>query len=139
VADLFAASLSAPLDFADADAVETELHNLERNPEVSCAAVFDTKGAAFGASIARACDPSGRVELGDPIVLPDRVEVTRAVVGRTGTEVGRRGLPSPLRARTRCSRRLARGSSSLRSASHSVSRSCFSRSHAARSFRRGRV
>src|SRR5262249_14296237 len=40
VTDLFAESLSAPLDFADLESVSSELEHLERNPEVLCAAVF---------------------------------------------------------------------------------------------------
>jgi hypothetical protein len=40
VADLFAASLSAPLDFQDADAIGAELSHLEKNPEVICAKVW---------------------------------------------------------------------------------------------------
>src|SRR5688572_30321880 len=34
VTNLFAASLAAPLDFGDSDAMETELANLRSNPEI---------------------------------------------------------------------------------------------------------
>src|SRR5262249_31312188 len=62
VADLFAASLSAPLDFADQDAIATELANLERNPEVLCAAIFLHDEQAPVKSLDRGCHASDPVE-----------------------------------------------------------------------------
>src|SRR5271156_6712326 len=47
VADLFAASLSAPLDFADNEAIEKEIDNVRASTIVTCAAVWeDTQGGA---------------------------------------------------------------------------------------------
>src|SRR5258706_9408891 len=42
VTDLFAASLGAPLDFGDAEAVEVELGNLRSNSEITDAAVWSS-------------------------------------------------------------------------------------------------
>jgi hypothetical protein len=47
VADLLAASLSAPLDFADADAIGKELDEVRATPIVTCAAAW-LEGAARG-------------------------------------------------------------------------------------------
>lgn len=92
VADLFAASLSAPLDFADNEAVETELRHLEQNGEVECAAVFLKDEKKPVARIDRGCDAASPIEpsqLGRGIFHEDRVEVARLVVGRENVEVGR--------------------------------------------------
>ncbi|HEY8073361.1 MAG TPA: HAMP domain-containing protein [Labilithrix sp.] len=90
VADLFAASLSAPLDFADQDAIESEVRNLESNPDVSCIAVFG-KSAEPLAKLARGCDataPIGEADLAAPVVDAEHVAVAREVRGRSGP-VGR--------------------------------------------------
>ena len=42
VADLFAASLRAPLDFGDEDAIRSELENLRQNRDVTTAVVSET-------------------------------------------------------------------------------------------------
>jgi PAS domain-containing protein len=84
VADLFAASLGAALDFHDEDAVKGELANLRQNRDVTSAAVWQTGRP----------EPLGT--LGPPIatstagtrVLPDRVEVGRNVLGGEGKSVG---------------------------------------------------
>jgi two-component system, chemotaxis family, sensor kinase CheA len=92
VADLFAASLSAPLDFADTEAVESELRYLEANEEVQCAAVFGAGETAPVAHVTRGCDASGPVEdahLGRAVLHEDRLEVAREVVGREDAKVGR--------------------------------------------------
>lgn len=92
VADLFAASLSAPLDFSDNEAIETELRHLEKNAEVQCAAVFVRDEKAPAAKIERGCDATKPVERGDetrPVFHADRVEVARFVLGREGAIVGR--------------------------------------------------
>jgi HAMP domain-containing protein/HPt (histidine-containing phosphotransfer) domain-containing protein len=92
VADLFAASLSAPLDFADNEAIETELRHLEKNGEVDCAAVFLKQEAKPVAKLARACDASAPVldaQVGRGVFHEDRVEVMRLVVGRDNANVGR--------------------------------------------------
>lgn len=92
VADLFAASLVAPLDFQDPDAIQTELAHLEKNPEVICAAVFAEGDEGAAARLDRGCDASAPVlagELGpDAKIHDDRVEVAREVIGRSG-RVGR--------------------------------------------------
>ena len=92
VADLFAASLSAPLDFADNEAVETELRHLEKNGEVDCAAVFLKGGTKPVAKLDRACDASAPIDgaqVGRGVFHDDRVEVMRLVVGRGDAVVGR--------------------------------------------------
>lgn len=92
VADLFAASLSAPLDFADNEAVETELRHLEQNGEVECAAVFLKAATRPVAKIERGCDATAPIEpsqVGRGIFHEDRVEVARLVVGRGNVDVGR--------------------------------------------------
>ena len=92
VADLFAASLSAPLDFADNEATETELRHLEQNGEVECAAVFLKDDQKPVAKIERGCDASAPIEpsqVGRGIFHEDRVEVARLVVGRGNVDVGR--------------------------------------------------
>lgn len=90
VADLFAASLAAPLDFADEDAIGAELGHLEKNREVICAAVF-LKNTPIK-QLSRGCkadapiltDENRRAEIFD-----DRVEVTRIVRGREDAIVGK--------------------------------------------------
>ncbi|MDB5218410.1 MAG: CheA-like histidine kinase, partial [Myxococcaceae bacterium] len=92
VADLFAASLSAPLDFADNEAVETELRHLEQNGEVECAAVFLEGAKMPVAKIERGCDATAPIDasqVGRGIFHEDRVEVARLVVGRGNVGVGR--------------------------------------------------
>jgi methyl-accepting chemotaxis protein len=92
VADLFAASLSAPLDFADNEAIETELRHLEKNGEVQCAAVFLKDEAKPVATIERGCDASAPIDgaqVGRGVFHEDRVEVARLVVGRGDANVGR--------------------------------------------------
>lgn len=93
VADLFAASLSAPLDFADNEAIETELRHLEKNGEVDCAAVFLKDGAVPVARLDRACDASAPIDgarlTSRGVFQEDRVEVMRLVVGRENANVGR--------------------------------------------------
>lgn len=92
VADLFAASLSAPLDFADNEAVETELRHLETNGEVMCAAVFLKDEVKPLAKLERGCDASAPIDgaqLLRGVFKEDRVEVARIVVGRADAKVGR--------------------------------------------------
>jgi two-component system chemotaxis sensor kinase CheA len=94
VADLFAASLSAPLDFADADAIEKELDNARSNPIVTCAAAWlDAPGTRPTAPTVRGsegCAMAAATDVGSTRrVFADRIEVSRVVVGRDGTRVGR--------------------------------------------------
>ena len=93
VTNLFAASLAAPLDFGDADAMETELGNLRSNPEIIQAWIWSVGAAEPSTrlhrelSIGQAPPPAG---LGSGArVLADRVEVARAVIGRSGQPVGK--------------------------------------------------
>ncbi len=92
VADLFAESLGAPLDFGDAEAIGAELSHLDANPEVSCAAVWAGDATAPAAKIEEACDattlPTAAELAGAPVVHTDRVEVSRVVRAR-GKAVGK--------------------------------------------------
>jgi two-component system chemotaxis sensor kinase CheA len=96
VADLFAASLSAPLDFADADAIEKELDNARSNPIVTCAAVWlDAAGKGPTAPTVRGREGCAETVGADGATLrvfSDRIEVSRAVFGREGARVGRAAL-----------------------------------------------
>jgi len=89
VSDLFAAGLSAPLDFDDADAIDKELDDLRTNPEIVCARVWREKGDG-GAIDRGACGAAtvADADLGRSKVFEDRVEVARAVVAN-GARVGR--------------------------------------------------
>ena len=92
VADLFAASLSAPLDFADADAINAELENLKTNPEITCAAIWEGDKPKPAAELSRGCDATAPLEekhAATPVLHPDRVEVARMVTGRAGARVGK--------------------------------------------------
>ena len=89
VADLFAESLRAPLDFGDADAVKAELDNLRQNRDVLYASVW-LKGQAeplgslgHAASNNLASDAATHTR-----ILPDLVEVMRVIRGREGAELG---------------------------------------------------
>jgi len=89
VADLFAASLRAPLDFGDEDAVKSELENLRQNRDVTEAVVWltgrDTPiGRIGGAERGR---PNARIRQRTEI-MDDRVRVTREVTGSDGKTVG---------------------------------------------------
>ncbi|MFO0679472.1 MAG: HAMP domain-containing protein [Polyangiaceae bacterium] len=91
VADLFAATLSAPLDFDDADAIRAELENLKTNPEIACAAVWVGTAKEPSAVVARGCDATRAVTVLDTAavaVFDDRVEVARFVRGRADATVG---------------------------------------------------
>jgi two-component system, chemotaxis family, sensor kinase CheA len=91
VADLFAESLAAPLDFGDAEAIAAELSHLDANPEVSCAAVWEGDAPTPVAKISEACDASAlpsAAELGSAVAYADRVELARVVRAR-GKAVGK--------------------------------------------------
>ena len=85
VSDLFAATVSAPVDFVDTDpeALQTEIGHLQTNPEVICAAVWgESKGKVLGKLDRGGCGAVSiptDAELGGLRVLGDRVEVVRAV------------------------------------------------------------
>jgi two-component system, chemotaxis family, sensor kinase CheA len=94
VTNLFAASLAAPLDFGDADGMETELGNLRSNPEIIQAWIWSLGSAEpvmrlhRERSLAEEPPPPSGFEVGTRL-LADRVEVARAVIGRSGKQVGR--------------------------------------------------
>jgi PAS domain-containing protein len=90
VGDLFAASLGAPLDFGDEDAVKAELGHLRQNRDVTRAVVFLANATEPLAEVAAPGAPHeklGRVPPGTR-VSPDRVEVARLVQNLEGKEVG---------------------------------------------------
>jgi len=96
VADLFAASLVAPLDFADQDAIDNELRHLETNSEVICAAIWlegDERPVAVMKNASQGtCDASRPIvsrDVAAPVFRDDAVEVVRLVTGRKGKSVGR--------------------------------------------------
>jgi HAMP domain-containing protein/HPt (histidine-containing phosphotransfer) domain-containing protein len=93
VTNLFAASLAAPLDFGDAESMETELANLRTNPEIIQAWIWSSVSTDPIARLHRDRGPSEERPApglsSGTRVLPDRVEVARAVIGRTGKPVGR--------------------------------------------------
>jgi two-component system chemotaxis sensor kinase CheA len=87
VVELFAASLRAPLDFDDQDAVRVELENLRQNRDVTRAVVFRTGHP----------DPVARIGKPGPVALPtgartevlaDRVVVSRTVASAEGKPLG---------------------------------------------------
>jgi HAMP domain-containing protein/HPt (histidine-containing phosphotransfer) domain-containing protein len=90
VTDLFAASLAAPLDFADADAVEVELGNLRINSEITDASVWSSSSNLL-ASLYRedAANVGGPPGAEGARVLEDRLIVTRSVLGRHGKPLGK--------------------------------------------------
>jgi len=101
LADLFAASLSAPLDFDDTEAVGAQLEELGTDPEVTCAAVWrDGARAPLGVLHREACPELGGSD--DRIdglhTSRDGVEVIHPVIAPTGVRVGRTLIVLALRA-----------------------------------------
>ncbi len=88
VADLFAASLKAPLDFGDEDAVKAELDNLGQNREVSYAAVWQGDAPRALAELHTSAPGAGRPAAPGTTVTVDRVECVRSVLGGEGKQVG---------------------------------------------------
>ncbi len=88
VTDLFAASVSAPLDFADTDAINADIKEFAKSYDVKCAAVWnanDTKPiAAFRDEHCAELIGPKEEDLGKTIVYADRVEAARAVSGPSG-------------------------------------------------------
>jgi two-component system chemotaxis sensor kinase CheA len=101
VADLFAASVSAPLDFADTDAIDADIREFAKSYDVVCAAVWnahDSKPiAAFRDERCAELIGPKEEDLGTTIVLADRVEVSRVVTG-PGGRLGRTLVVFSLRA-----------------------------------------
>lgn len=91
VADLFAASLGAPLDFGDKDAIDAELGHLTQNKDVVFAAIWQPgSDVPLAERVPGGARPSANVASGPArtVVQPTFVEVARVVVGGEGTPVG---------------------------------------------------
>jgi HAMP domain-containing protein/HPt (histidine-containing phosphotransfer) domain-containing protein len=91
-ADLFAAGLTAPLDFDDDDGIARELDNLKSNAEITCTYVWRARLGAAKVVTRGDCGERAApqdAELGKPRVLDDRLEVARAVKSQSGQILGR--------------------------------------------------
>lgn len=91
VADLFAVSLSAPLDFNDNDAIDATLGYLRANEDILYAAVWLPDGSAPTATLDRAASAQVRGEgypTGHSEVANGQVVETRNVVTPTGKRLG---------------------------------------------------
>lgn len=95
LADLFSASLSAPLDFEDNEAVAAEVAGFKTNAEVTCAVVWSGQQPDPSAALDRGgCQHLRRASIQAAPTLQifdDRVEVVHTVTGR-GRTVGRCGV-----------------------------------------------
>jgi HAMP domain-containing protein/HPt (histidine-containing phosphotransfer) domain-containing protein len=92
VSELFAASLAAPLDFGDSDAVETELNNLRSNGEIVEASVWTLGADAPVAELHPnqwTADTALRERSDGTRIFVERVEIIRTVTGRQGKRVGK--------------------------------------------------
>jgi two-component system, chemotaxis family, sensor kinase CheA len=92
VSDLFAASLSAPLDFGDSEAIEAELDNLRSNAEILAARVWSSASPSPVAELQRdfrKADLLLPAEGEGTKITGDTVEVRRVVLGRQGRPVGK--------------------------------------------------
>ena len=96
VADLFAATVAAPVDFVDTDpdSLKTEIAHLETNPDVTCASVWSVPaGQKLGGLDRGGCDGLAMPaddRLGRVAERADRVEVARAVLSPSkGKPIGR--------------------------------------------------
>lgn len=92
VADLFASSVAAALDFSDIDAIDGTIKDFASSYEVTCAAVWqgdDSKPiAAFRNERCSELPAPHDESLGKTASFPDRLEVARAVSAH-GKRVGR--------------------------------------------------
>jgi HAMP domain-containing protein/HPt (histidine-containing phosphotransfer) domain-containing protein len=92
VADLLAASLAAPLDFVDEDAIQAALSHLRDNHEVAYAAAREAGKAAPVAELSRpgVATPAWAPADAEPrtVLEPDEVVAVREVRGRDGRTVG---------------------------------------------------
>jgi hypothetical protein len=95
VADLFAATVAAPVDFVetDPDALKSEIAHLETNPDVTCIAVWATPAQPLATLDRGGCGRLAFPADGDVDrvrVLPDRVEAARVVSSPgSGRPIGR--------------------------------------------------
>ncbi len=85
VANLFASSVAAALDFGDQEAVQTGLDGLRSNPQIVYAAVFAASKSAALAEYARTPDGVDGARSSAP---QEQIEVSQAVLGPTGTLLG---------------------------------------------------
>lgn len=97
IADLLAASLEAPLEFADGDAVEVELAKLMKNPEVVYAVVQPTDLEMTPTVVSSGTDTPAVEEAtlakrSFTGAMRGRVEAVRPVVARSGAPVGIVGI-----------------------------------------------
>jgi two-component system chemotaxis sensor kinase CheA len=88
VVDLFSASLRAPLDFDDQDAVHVELENLRQNRDVTSAVVFRAGHPEPIARIGPSRAPPFPTGGPRTQVLADRVVVSRPVASVEGKPLG---------------------------------------------------
>ena len=86
VADLFAESLRAPLDFGDADAVQVELQHLKQNHDLLFAGVWHAADNKLLGTLGNEQARHGGAR------LADLIEVSRKVRGGDGQVVGRAKL-----------------------------------------------
>ncbi len=86
LADLFAESLRAPLDFGDADAVQVEIQHLKQNHDLVFAGVWHAPGDKPLGALGREQAHGGGAR------LTDVIEVSRNVRGGDGQLVGRTKL-----------------------------------------------
>src|SRR5258706_15476689 len=88
VTELFAASLGAPLDFGDAEAVEVELANLKTNSEITDASVWSASSKLLSRvrphRAPAEAQPKAPPEKDGMGAIGDRVAVTRNGYGRHG-------------------------------------------------------
>ena len=91
VADLFAVSLTAPLDFNDRDAIDATLGHLRPNEDILYAAVWQPEASAPTATLERVASPQGRDDgypTGHSEVAKGQVVETRSIVTPTGKRLG---------------------------------------------------
>jgi len=92
VADLFAANVTAPLDFGDDKDVDHELQNLTVDRDLSYAAVWRDGNprpvAVFGVAGTSPLPAPSTITAAGSRLLPDAVEVTRRVERPDGTALG---------------------------------------------------
>jgi two-component system, chemotaxis family, sensor kinase CheA len=86
LADLFAESLRAPLDFGDADAVQVEIQHLKQNHDLVFAGVWHAPGGKPMGTLGQEQARHGGAK------LTDVIEVSRNVRGGDGQPVGRAKL-----------------------------------------------
>ena len=91
VVDLFAATVAAPLDFRDTEALQTELQHLAKNRDVIYAAVYlrTLEEPVAELPLPELYTGATRADGLDERVTRDYVVVTRRVLGRGGEAIGK--------------------------------------------------